>query len=508
MARAVSSGTSPPAAPERGRTASWVRACAFAAASGGAVLAMYLAHPLLSGFDLPVGPDGPVYVWWTRYAGGAGLEAVPGARPGLPALALALQVFLRTDAVGAVTVLGPVLAATSGLAGAALLEAALGPRVVRAAAAPLMPGAFAAYLAGGWLGNTALVALFLAAAAALALARASWRAVAGAAALLAAAAVAHRIAIVLVLTVLGGVVLTHVPEALRERRRGVRGRDTFAVRAGVAVAAAAGVAAAALLPALGAPRLPGDTSQDGFFRRHGLRALLVDRYRERLGGDAARALIPITTGLGLGAIGVGRRPSRPGERFLLSLVASWAAITIVAVALFAATAGAPPNRVLVFAFFIPLAAAAGVSWAWRRAPLALAALASVAAVAFVGVSMLGWARQSPAFSSDELTAAREAGRTAASLPPGTPLVFAVDTFEPAAAYHVTRAFNVIRAGLPPERIPDAHVVVGAPEDVVAGRTTTNGDPEHDAIARAYLAETSEATRSRPPFVFVVEAFNP
>jgi hypothetical protein len=93
----------------------------------------------------------------------------------------------------------------------------------------------------------------------------------------------------------------------------------------------------------------------------------------------------------------------------------------------------------------------------------------------------------------------------AGSPPGTPLVFLVDTRERAAAYHVTRAGNVIRMGLPAHRIDDVHLVVGGPEDLLAGRPTLTGDQEHDAASAFYLREARPVLDTAT--VLVLERFN-
>ena len=98
----------------------------FVSAASLVVLALYLAHELRGSFVLPVGPDGPVYAWWIRYADVLGLRGVAGGRPGIPAAALALGTALGTEPVETVMLLGPVLAVVAGLAAAALLESALG----------------------------------------------------------------------------------------------------------------------------------------------------------------------------------------------------------------------------------------------------------------------------------------------------------------------------------------------------------------------------------------------
>jgi hypothetical protein len=258
--------------------------------------------------------------------------------------------------------------------------------------------------------------------------------------------------------------------------------------------------------AAGTP-VPGDTSQDGFLRRLGLRDLLMDRYRERFGGEARRAAVPLLTGTALGWIGLfgGLRPRTSEGRYLRWVVAAWAFATVAGLPVLLLTGWGPPNRLVQFAFFLPLAAALGVaSWlgfgGWR------ALVAILSAAAFIGFSMAGWYRHSPAVEAHEMAASSRAGAAVSGLPPGTPLVFLVDTSEPAAAYHVTRFANVIRTGLPADRIPDVRVAVGNPADFLDGRLTLTGDEEHDRLARAY-ARGVESVRSRAA-ILVIREFNP
>jgi hypothetical protein len=470
------------------RMRAWPAAAAFAAALAAVVLALYLAHPIASGYRFPVGPDGPVYTWLARYAAVAGFADAPGAGPGISALALTLGGILRTEPLQTITVLGPVLAAVCGLAGAAALDTALGPDSTRTAAAVLLTGAFTAYLAGGWLANVSMVALLLAALAALALVRRSWRAVAGAGGLLAAAGLTHWLFFLVGLAILAGAATAQVGEARRELRSGGRVGDTAVARILVAAVGAAGAVLVGFAT-LGGPMIPGDTSQDGFFRRVGLRGLLLERYRERFWGDLGRAAVPVVAGIGLGAAAVWDPPNeeRAGARFAGAIGATWAAITIGGIAALAVTGWAPPNRLLQFAFVLPLGAAVGVAVLVARGG-ARAMVGLVGALVFTAIAMVGWLRQSPAFRADELAAVGGAARVVAGLPAGTPLVFVVDTAEPAAAYHVTRAGNVIRMGLRPDRIPDVRLVVGRAEDVLAGRPTLTGDTEHDAASAAYLLD--------------------
>lgn len=474
----------------------------FAAAAAVGILLVYVLHPALSGYRFPIGPDGPVYTWLARAAGASGFADAPGGGPGVPALTLALGSLLGTAPIGTVMLLGPVLATACGLAAGALLEATLGEDRLRTVAGVVLTAAFTAYLAGGWLANVAMVAIFLVAVAALSGTASSWRAVWAGASLLAAAGLAHRVFVLIGAAILLTAAAWHLLGASRGRR-GARGAVP-ALRLGAA--AITGPAAALLIGAwIGAgPRIPGDTSQDGFFRRVGLRALLLDRYRERFLGDAARAGIPVAAALGLASplVGTGRKE---GRGFLRDVLASWAVLSVAGIVVLSATGWGPPYRVLQFAFFLPVAAAAGLAILARRSR-SIAIVAGLAGIAFVLTSMVGWFRQTPAFSADEVAASARAGAAVSSLPHGTPLVFLVDTDESAAAYHVTRAANVIRMGVPAERIEEVRLAVGRPEDLLAGRPTVTGDREHDRISEVYLREVTPLLDEAA--ILVVRSFNP
>jgi hypothetical protein len=463
-----------------------------AGAATAAVLAVYLLHPILSGHGFPVGPDGPVYTWLARRAAVAAFPDGPGGGPGVPALTLFLRSAMGLSTLQAVTLLGPVLAAICGLSAAALVESALGPDRFRAAAVVTLTAAFAAFLAGGWLANTAMVALFLTALASLGLVERSWAPVWLASGLLASAALTHRIFVLIGLAILAPVIAVRLRDAAAARRRGTRWRDTAGLRMAVAVLGGTGGGLLSLLALPLEPKVAGDTSQDRFFRRLGLRELLLDRYRERLVGDAARIAVPVAGAVAL-AWPVALREGRAavgltsGFRFLRDVTLSWAVVTVGGGVLLAFTLWGPPYRLLQFAFFLPVAAAVGVA-ALRKRGRAWVWVGVAAATAFAAFSMVGWFRQTPSFSPEELALTRRAGHALSALPPGTPLVFIVDTREGAAAFHVTRFGNVIRMGMPPGRIPDVRLAVGNPQDVLAGRPTTTGDTEHDRLATAYLRE--------------------
>lgn len=481
----------------------WLRILAFSLAVGVVILAIYLVHPILGGHRLPIGPDGPVYVWWTRYADAEGLGVLPG-RFGVPSVALLLGSIFRTEPVQTVTFLGPVLAAAAGLAAAAVMEMLLGPSVPRSAAAAVLTAAWAGHLAAGYLGTLALAALFLCAIGALGLSERSWRPVVLAAGLVAAAALSHRPLLVVPLAILGGTVIALAPDAFRRQREGATLLETAVGR--VTAGAIGGAAVGIGMDIVAGPEASGrlvETSQDAFLRDHGLRDLLRRQFRLRLAADTQRSVISLVAGSALGVTGIARKAWGRGaeSKFLLAVVGSWAVLTLTGVAVLLVSGG-PANRLVTFAFFIPLVAAVGLEFLLRRGGRG-AVLATVAGLSMIGASMYGWYRQEPFIERIEMQAVEAAGQTIEALPPGAPLVFLVDTDEKAAAFHVTRFANVIRSAVSEERIADVRMAVGRPEDYLSGRPTITGNREHDRISTSYLAESPTASA-----VFVLQLFNP
>lgn len=464
----------------------WVAALGFALGLGGLILVAYLIHPIWKGFGLPIGPDAPVYTWWTRLVEVAGLDVV--RRPGVPAGAAVLGAILGTPAVQTVALLGPLLATSAGLAAGAQVEALLGPAPTRTALVALLTGAFAAFLAPGWLANLALAAMFLAAVAALGLGGRSWRPVGLAAVLLAAGGLAHWVFAAIGAAILGLVVLGLAPEALRSIRSGGRPLDTAAARVAAGTLGGTVLGMAAMIPVLLTPGPPADTSQDQFFRRAGpeLRGLLGSRFRERFAADLRRMAAPLAAGA---VLSVAWRPFRPWRkhRYVALVAVAWAAVTAVGTVVLFVTGAGPASRLLSFAFFLPVTAGIGVAAAARRGRVAAALAGTAAAVLLVG-SLWGWYRHRPFVQPEELRAAEAAGRAVETLPSGTPLVFVVDTTEQASAFHITRFGNVIRMALPAERIEDTRLVVGRASDVLAGTPTRQADVEYDRLSERYLEE--------------------
>lgn len=484
---------------------SWAASLGWVVTGALVLLALYLLHPLLEGYRLPLGPDGPVYVWWERFADAVGLSGV--RRPGVSGVGLLLETALRADALAVVTALEPVLAVATGLAGAALAEAALGHDLRRAAITALLVGSFAAFLAPGWLANLTLAAILLVALAAFATAERAWRGALLGAALLAAAAVTHALFLAVAIAIIGGALLLLVPTTFHRLRDGEPLWSLGPTRIVAGTLAGAGLGALGLWAVAGGPRAPGDSSQDHFLRRLGLDRMLRARFRERLAGDARHAGPAGIAGLSLAALlpAWWHRLRDPGRRLYVAVAASWALVTAAGVVLLWWTGMAPAGRLLNFAYFVPLLAGPAAALA-LRGPVGVRVLSAVLVVVMAGAGFAAWYRRGPYMTEHELRTVGRAAAAARALPPDTPLVFLVDTRELAAGFHISRFGNVVRAGLPGDRIDDARMVVGSPADLVAGRPGTgNLDPEYRAIARASLAEARPVLDEAA--VFVLEPFN-
>jgi hypothetical protein len=101
--------------------------------------------------------------------------------------------------------------------------------------------------------------------------------------------------------------------------------------------------------------------------------------------------------------------------------------------------------------------------------------------------VVGLTSQVPFVSPLEAARAEVASRIAETLPPGTPIVFVVDANDAPASFLATRAGNVLRAAVSPDRVRDVYVYVGRPGALLDGRPTLGAGQEHDALSRTYLA---------------------
>ena len=119
-------------------------------------------------------------------------------------------------------------------------------------------------------------------------------------------------------------------------------------------------------------------------------------------------------------------------------------------------------------------------------------------------ALIAWSRQAPFITPLEVEAATTAARIADTLPAGTPLVFIVDDDDATVSFLATRAANVIRASMPPDRVADVFIYVGTPQNFLRGEPTVRGSAGYDAMSRLYL---SDIPHEPPAAAFVLAPFN-
>jgi len=441
-------------------------------------------------YPFAVGPDMPVYLWWARVGATQGVSLV-GERPGTPALIPTVATTLGIGLVPAVAAVQYALMPACGLAAAALARGRGEPPRLAWLAGAVLAGAWTTFLGGGYLANLALVAAFLAAAAALA--RRTRRGAVAAALLLGGGGLAHP-----EFFVVGAAVLVATAAwSWRRSRRSDDGHDRDdAGRVLAALGGGAGIVVGGILASLVGPsRLGGDTSLDAMLRRTGQWVELRRVYLDRLVENWRRYAPFMTTALAIAG-------SDRSRGFLRRLLVSWALVTAAALPIGVITGWFPPDRILTFAFCLPILAGFGLVWIGDRIgrPGFVWPIAIVLVTLIVLPAMRDWRAQQTYVSPDELTDLTYAGRIASTLPAGTPLVFVADDLNvDHALFRLSHGLNVVRAALPPERAADATMFLGSAEDLLAGRATQRGDTVYDRASADSLANLPAGPRA----VFVV-----
>jgi hypothetical protein len=447
------------------------------------LLAWFLWPFVARGAAFPIGPDAPVYLWWSRLAGVDGLSAI-AYRPGAPALSLVLEGTLGLSVVQATAALEVALGVSVGLAAAALVR-----RRTSAggwALAGLLAGTFAGHLAAGYVANLITAAGFLAAGALLDDPRR--RAAVLAAFVLAGGGLAHPQFLLLCLAIL----LVAAAIAWRSDRREAFRLAAAALGGGAVL----GIGLLAVRP--GAPPLEVDTSKDAFLRRAGLTSELQSAYLDRFVHRWTRYVQWVS--VPLAALGFTSPNGNAGR-----ILRSWFVLTFVGVSFALVTGWLPADRFVTFGFAIPILAALGLVRLWhrleRRRALAVVVTATLTLAMLAG-SAIAWNRQEPFISDGEVRAVTFANDDVARLPPGTPLAFWVNEPDDTVSFLATRAGNVIRAGVPPDRIRDVVVVV-PPLD----RETTSG--ERGALERLTARDlgAAEERAGRSAEVIVLTPFD-
>jgi hypothetical protein len=463
------------------------------------VLAVLLSPFVRHGFRFGVGPDIPVYLWWTRVGASQGLSLV-GERPGSPALFAVLAGATRMPVAAVTAGFESAIGAAIG-AGTAMLVRAAGAmagerRGVRAAwvLAGLLTGLFTVHLAAGYLANLAFAAPFIAAAVCLSLG--TGRSTVLAAIALGGGGLAHPQFFLIGALVFAGV-------AGWSLARHERGRSSDAGRVAIATLGGGAIVGGGLLAmVVGPARLSVDTSKDGFLRRAGMTDAVRHAYLERTLHRWTRYVQWLA--LPLAALGVMRTSG-----FARRVLTAWTALVVFGAPVGLLTGWFPADRLITFGFSIPALAGVGVVgvWLWleRRSWLATLVAAVLIGVMAAG-ALISWSRQQPFIAPLEVQRATTAAGIADGLPPGTPLVFIVDDDDATVLFLATRAANVIRASMPPDRVADVFIYVGTPQNFLLGAPTIRGSIEYDAMSDLYLDDIPHDPQ-RPAVAFVLAPFN-
>jgi hypothetical protein len=429
------------------------------------LLLWYLWPFLVEGDTFPLGPDAPVYLWWTRLAGVEGLSAV-GSRPGVPALALVLAGSFGLSVIQVTAALEVAFGVGLGLASFAVARRG---GVAAGALAGVLAGTFGVHLAAGYLSNLSMAAAFVAAIALLD--RPTNRAAIVAGLVLAGSGLAHPQFFVVGMVILGAAAVV----AWRSDRG-----ETLRV-AGAALGGGAVLVAGLFAVQIGPAPPDVDTSRDAFLRRAGLLSELRSAYLDRFVHRWTRYVQWLSAPLAM--VGFGS-PSGTAGRILRA----WFVVTVAGVALALVTGWLPPDRFITFGFAIPILAAFGVVrvWRWLQQRRALGfAVTGAMVIAMLAGSWIAWNRQEAFISEEEITAVGVANEMLGELDRDIPLAFIVDDNDPTMSFLATRAGNVVRASVAPERIRDVVVVVPAFQ---------NADRERRALERISAEDLEEAER--------------
>jgi hypothetical protein len=443
-----------------------------------------------------------VYVWWARYAGAEGLAVLgTGGRPAVVGALAMLSEVTGASSLEVAGAIGPVLAATVGLAAGALVETALGPNRARSTVAAVLTGTFVCVLVAGYFSTLAFGALFLAALALLAVdlqndpADRRARVIGGAAAMLTAAGLSHPLFVPLGVGVLAGSAIALVPAWRREAsaripvfRRGLA-RLVAAITAGGALTVAG-------LPILGGTGFEVDTSRDSALRRLGLGNQLLDSYQRKLRDDlswyragvvfgaAAQAFLPSHRDEQRPWILMSIRTAGDHGRLFWGAMAAWLAVSAGGVLALALDLPVPGHRLTLFCLPLPLLGAVGL---WRssrnvRTSRARGWILGGGAALFAAVSWIQWADQGELIRPEAVWQARTAGLAMANQPPGTPLIAIIDLPANNPGIEVIRSANILRGGVPAGRVQDVYLFAGTVADFRAGRPTVEPGEEHDRLS--------------------------
>jgi hypothetical protein len=485
------------------------------AIAGVTILGLFLWVYRARALEAPIGWDNVEYVWRTRLAQEVGVRNVPDAVParmvvkeGRPAylvVAASLSSLEGVEVLHLAVVLPAVMAAALGLAAAAFLRTA-----VRVPRWGVIPSAVAIGVSinvvlmyeYGYLDNLMAAAVLMAAAISIVASIEERRALVPAIALLGAVGVIHGAFLAVVLasiTVTAGV---YLPTSYRRWRNGTENLlDTPSARLGEVALGAGIVAGATLFATVSNPPSP---------------RLNRGELAKKLQADLPRYRLPLLLPLAaVGAASLARAGRERGgrTRFVLTLLLAWTGITLVGYLMYRFTSlPIPANRLLLFAFALPLLALLAVFWlggvvgrSSRRWTMAIV-VAGVAGM--VLLSEVQWAR-TPAHVDPvkyREAAAADAYLRSIDAPVGRPVVFIVDDQGDLPAATVPFMRDHILGAISTERVAHTYVYVGTVENYLEERPTLSGRRQYDQVSRRFFSRMRH-TYEQDPVVLIGSSFN-
>ena len=438
----------------------------------GLFLSLYISRHQV----IPVGADTPQYLWRARLAQFGGLQALPlhlpnplqpnADRPGYPVLAGLMHAATGVSAFDLSYLVPAVLSVVIGLAGAAFARGGLREPSWTFAVYAVVIGASVnvAITAYGYIDNLTIDGVLIAAALMALLAADGRPAIRAGVFLMAGAVAIHWIFVVLIAGLVLGTAVLLVPESIVARRNGAKLLSTPSGRMAAMVAAAIPPSLAVLFLA------PARRGPPSGLIHHGQ----VGKLDRQLPYYHVPWVAPAAVA-GVAAAAI--PPKRPRIRALLML-AIWALSPLPAVFLLHQGFNVPSQRILGFAYGIPiLATAAFVGIArltsskvrWVGKPIgAVILLAAMAGGVFMAHQ--AWYSRAPFMPSTAVPDLLAASRYLEHTPPGHPVVFVVDNPDLPWAGFIP-GFRRLRAFAPPAHIDDVFVYSGTVANALAGKPT-------------------------------------
>ena len=509
-----------PAPPSPGRSLAdalrpWAGSFLIVAIAGVTILGLFLWVYRARGLEAPIGWDNVEYVWRTRLAQEVGVRNVPDAVPprmvvkeGRPAylvVSSSLSSLEGVEVLHLAVVLPAVMAAALGLAAAAFLRMAV--RVPRWA---VIPSAMAMGVSMnvvlmyqyGYLDNLMAAAVLMAAAIAMVASVEERGAIVPAIALLGAVGVIHGAFLAVVLTSVAVTAAVYLPASYRQWRSGSQKLlDTPSARLGEVALGAGIVAGATLFATVSNPPSP---------RLN--RGELAKKLREDIPRYRLPLLLPLA---GIGAVAVASSDRERGgrTRFVLTFLLAWSGITLAGYIAYRFTSlPIPANRLLLFAFALPLLALLAVfalSGMLGRSSKRVTAAIVVAGVAgMVFLSEWEWAHTP---SNVDPVKYREAAAADAYLrsvgtPTATPVVFVVDDQGSLPAATIPFIRDHILGAISTDRVARTFVYVGSVENYLARQPTLSGQRQYDQVSRRFFSRMRH-TYEQDPVALIGSSFN-